>query len=200
MRTEVVAEPVLRELPPEDARFRLRPRAGDGDEEALAEADEQGRRGALNRTAQRLGGFRLDQVFQTFDTASATIVRIDDSFLSRLELPQVLDGALVSMDARPGHVRLADGSRRPVLPQNEDVLTEPVGESGTMQIRPFATAAVLEQGLTLVANNLVPRVGGELRRFCHDASRVTGVPAQVNCYLSDARRRGSGVTGTTTTC
>lgn len=150
-----------------------------------------GRQAASDRTSERFCGVRLDDLTQNVDAKAPQVLRVDADFLKLLDVSGI-DRCLTTMDARPGHLRFADGSRRGKIPELEHLVSAGQGDSGLCELRPFGAVDALNDGATLVANNLVQRLGGELRLFADDIARLTGSPAGVNCYLSQRDAPGFG--------
>lgn len=175
-----------------NATFRLRARRSNRSEVNLEEADRTGRQRALLRVAQRLGGFRVDSLLQTVDAKVPTLFGVAPEFLEALAAPDAVDTALRSMDAAPGHVRFADGTRRNTIPEVADLITDARGEAGVHELMCFGASEAFRRGYTLILNNLVPRLRGELQEFSEDLSRSVGTPIQVNLYASEREAPGFG--------
>lgn len=183
---------MIRQLESDGAVYRITPRIDDPWELLLAEAAQLGRDRAASRSSARLDGFRVETLAQALDCKAPLLLRVDPSFLSALDADANVDACLRSIDARDGHVRLADGTRRPTIAADRDVRPSVSGEAAVTSVMPFAAREAITNGVTLVANNLVPRIGGALRAFTNDLSRATGAPAQVNLYLSERDAPGFG--------
>ena len=183
---------MLRELRGVGARLRLRPRPGDPLEARILAAADQGRAGALARTSTRFGGLDVAALSQNLDGKPPLLLDVDPRLLDELDAPRAVDRCLRTMDARSGHSRLADGTRRPVIPEFDDVYWAAHGEAGTTTIRSFAVHEAVGRGITLVVNNLTPRLGGPLRDLINDLDRALGLDAQVNLYLSEREAPGFG--------
>jgi hypothetical protein len=160
-------------------------------EERLVVSSQEGRRSASDRMAERFCDVRLDGLTQNVDAKAPQVLRVAADFLRQLDVSGV-DRCLTVMDARDGHLRFADGSRRPEIPELDHLIAAGAGDAGLHELRPFGAYDALADGATLVANNMVPRIGGELRSFADDLARLTGSPAQVNCYLSQRDAPGFG--------
>ncbi len=182
---------LLKQLPRQQLRFRLRPTPASDIEAGLVMAARYGRQAASDRTSERFCDVRLDDLTQNIDAKTPQVLRVDADFLKRLDVSGI-DRCLTTMDARPGHLRFADGSRRQKIPELEHLIAAGQSDSSLHELRPFGAVDALRDGATLVANNLVQRLGGELRLFADDIARITGSPAGVNCYLSQRDALGFG--------
>lgn len=184
----------MRTLLSESWTCRLSATSGDEGEACLASADHRGWAAARDRVNSILCGFRADLLAQSFDVATAATFDVAASFLAALDPERLLDGYLRMLDAAPGAVRLADGTKGlgPV-PGGERVVVPTDSLAWSARIAPVEAALAMTRGQTVIANEVGPRVGGALLEFVNCLSRVSGVRAQVNTYVSEREAPGFGL-------
>lgn len=176
-------------LPP-DVGLRLTPRHGDEDEHRLVSASELGWWRCADRVAGRLGGFRVDELSEVVDGSPACVLDVTTPLTGVAER---LDAALLSVDAVQPRLRLADGTRRDRVDQQDDVIEcDPQRIVDWSRVLPAGAAKALTEGITVILNDVAPLIGGEVLEFTYDLSRLTGVQVQVNAYLSERDAPGFG--------
>lgn len=183
---------IQRRVPLDSARCRLRTSPDGRLEAQLARAADLGRRSAIERTSRRFCGTLFEDLTRNLDAKTPQVVRVDPDFLAGLDVLDSVDRCLMTMDARPGHLRFADGSRRSEIPELEQHVVPGEGDAGVHSLRPFGAYEAMCDGATLISNNVVPRMDGELRALADDLSRSFGVPVQVNLYMSEREAPGFG--------
>ena len=171
---------------------RITPRPSDADEIALRSCAQKGRRRAAERVGEVIVGLDLEGMRQKVNTTTAQQLRVPAGSLGRLCDEPGLDRMLMGMHCTTGHMRLADGTHRAEIPGADTMVRPARGVADPARIVPFAMVEGMQRGITLVVNNLTPRVGGELGRLTHDLTRSTGTPVGVNAYISERGARGFG--------
>lgn len=193
-----IGEPLVRLVSPLESvarvrsiRLRLEP-FGD-DEATLQLHDRLGRTAATDRVAAGLTGLDIAGIRRQAGTTTARLLAVTPTLLAGVRaLEAQLDTVLMALDCVPGHVRVVDGTSREPPAAGNAVIRASRTAVDLSRIRPFGLVDALEKGVTLIANNMSPRIGGALGQLTHDLMRSAACGVGVNLYLSEREAVGFG--------
>lgn len=172
---------------------RVRPKPGDTEERILLEADERGRDGARQRVESAFCDFDLAVAHATADSGTVALVKVDSTFLRSIDARRLVDRDTLTSDLSVPRLRLADGVLPSPVPEEIGVVDPPSIAGDAHAVRAFATWQVIDEGMTLILNNIASRGTGPLRDFSNDVGRVTATRPQINAYLSERDAPGFGL-------
>jgi hypothetical protein len=132
----------------------------------------------------------VDELTRVIDGAPACVLNVT---MPLSDVAELVDAALLGVDAVMPRLRLADGTRRDRVDQHDEVIeSDPKRIVDWSRVLPAGAAEALTEGVTVILNDLAPLVRGDVLDLTYDLSRVTGVQVQVNAYLSEREAPGFG--------
>ncbi len=137
--------------------------------------------------------FDLAVAHATADSGTVALVKVDSTFLRSIDARRLVDRDTLTSDLSVPRLRLADGVLPSPVPEEIGVVDPPSIAGDAHAVRAFATWQVIDEGMTLILNNIASRGTGPLRDFSNDVGRVTATRPQINAYLSERDAPGFGL-------
>lgn len=168
------------------ARLRIRADPTDAEESRLERASRAGSGACIERLAERMCGFRLDQIDRTLAASTPMVLDVNAEFLGSLGGIEALDGTLGGVDASGPLTRIMPDTAAAAL------VRPSFKAGGQRRLRAIPAAEAIVAGTTLILNDIGGRAHPALAELVDATSRVTGTHVGVNAYVSERGETGFG--------